>query len=116
MPEKILVGGEWRETRDVLEVKFPYDGSTVGAVYMASQQDMEDAIVAAQKGFEITRKLPAYRRTEILENLHNLMKARFNDIVETMILEGGKNRKTAVGETARALQTIKVSAEEAHRL
>jgi acyl-CoA reductase-like NAD-dependent aldehyde dehydrogenase len=116
MPEKILVGGEWRETKDVLEVKFPYDGSTVGAVYMASQQDMEDAIVAAQKGFEITRKLPAYRRTEILENLHNLMKARFNDIVELMILEGGKNRKTAVGETARALQTIKVSAEEAHRL
>ena len=116
MPEKILVGGEWRETRDVLEVKFPYDGSVAGAVYMARQQDMEDAIVAAQKGFEITRKLPSHKRTEILENLHNLMKARFNDIVDVMVMEAGKNRKTAIGETTRALQTIKVSAEEAHRI
>jgi acyl-CoA reductase-like NAD-dependent aldehyde dehydrogenase len=116
MPEKILVGGQWRETKDVLEVKFPYDGSVAGAVYMASQQDMEDAIVAAQKGFEITRKLPSHKRTEILENLHNLMKARFNDIVDVMVMEAGKNRKTAIGETTRALQTIKVSAEEAHRI
>ncbi|GAB4521814.1 MAG: aldehyde dehydrogenase family protein [Anaerolineae bacterium] len=116
MPEKILVGGEWRATADVLTVKFPYDDSVAGEVYMASQQDMEDAIVAAQKGFEVTRKLPSHKRTEILERLHDLMKARFDEFVETMIMEGGKNRKTAVGEMTRALQTIKVSAEEARRI
>jgi acyl-CoA reductase-like NAD-dependent aldehyde dehydrogenase len=97
-------------------VTFPYDGSVSGEVYMASQQDMEDAIIAAQKGFEITRKLPSYKRTEILENLYNLMKERFEDFVNLMIMESGKNLKTAVGETTRALQTVKVSAEEAHRL
>ncbi|MEQ8676162.1 MAG: aldehyde dehydrogenase family protein [Aggregatilineales bacterium] len=116
MPEKILVGGEWRTTNDVLTVKFPYDDSVAGEVYMASEQDMEDAIVAAQKGFEITRKLPSYKRTEILENLHDIMKERFDDFVNAMIMEGGKNHKTAVGETTRALQTIKVSAEEARRI
>ncbi|MDQ7037023.1 MAG: aldehyde dehydrogenase family protein [Anaerolineae bacterium] len=116
MPEKILVGGEWRTTDNVLEVKFPYDGTVAGAVCMASPQDMEDAIVAAQKGFEITRKLPSHRRSKILENLHHLMKARFDDLVDAMVMEGGKNRKTAVSETTRALQTIKISAEEARRL
>jgi acyl-CoA reductase-like NAD-dependent aldehyde dehydrogenase len=116
MPEKILVGGEWRESSDVLEVKFPYDGSVAGSVYMASQQDMEDAIVAAQKGFEQTRKLPSYRRTEILENLGRIMRERFDDFVAAMIAEGGKTRKVAQGELTRAMQTIKISAEEARRI
>ena len=116
MPKKNLVGGEWRGSQDVLEVKFPYDGSIVGAVSMATADDMEDAMARAAAGFEITRRLPSYRRSEILQNIRRLMQERFDEIVEAMILEGGKNRKTAVGEASRALQTILVSAEEARRL
>jgi len=116
MPEKLLIGGEWRTSDEVLEIKFPYDGSTVGAVYMAAEQDMEDAILRGQKGFEATRKLPTHKRAEILRNLHDLMKANFDKLVELMILEGGKNHKTAVGEMSRALQTIMISSEEAKRI
>lgn len=116
MAEKFLVGGEWRSSSEVLEIIFPYDGSVAGAVYLAGPQDLEDAMSSAQKGFEITRKLPSFRRTEILQNLNRLMKEHFDEFVELMIMEGGKNRKTAVGEMTRALQTIWVSSEEAHRL
>lgn len=116
MTQKNLIGGEWRGSHDVHEVKFPYDNSVIDSVSMATQQDMEDAMAAAVKGFEITRKLPSHKRTEILQNMHRLMQERFEDLVEAMILEGGKNRKTAVGETTRALQTIFVSSEEARRL
>ena len=45
-----------------------------------------------------------------------LLRARFDEVVEAMILEGGKNRKTAIGETTRALETLKVSSEEARRI
>lgn len=116
MPQKFLVGGEWRTSNEVLEVKFPYDGTVVDSVYMAQEQDLDDAMAKAVKGFEITRKLPGYKRTEILQNMHRLMQERFDEIVETMILEGGKNRKTAIAETARAIQTIFVSSEEARRI
>ena len=116
MPEKILVGGEWRATNDVLTVNFPYDGSVAGEVYMASQQDMEDAMAAAVRGFEITRRLPSYKRTDILENLQQIVSERFEDFVTAMIMEGGKTRKVAIGETKRCLQTLKVSAEEARRI
>jgi len=116
MTQKNLIGGEWRDSDDVLEVKFPYDGTPVDSVYMATQQDMEDAMARAVKGFEVTRKLPSYKRTEILQNMHRLMQDRFDELVEAMIMEGGKNRKTAVGETTRALQTIFVSSEEARRI
>ena len=116
MAHKNLIGGEWRGSDDVMEVRFPYDGSLVGAVSMASAADMDDAMAAAVKGFEITRKLPSHRRSEILGNMAGLLRERFDEVVEAMILEGGKNRKTAVGETTRALETLKVSAEEARRI
>ena len=116
MARKNLIGGEWRGSDDVLEARFPYDGSLVDAVSMASADDMDDAMAAALAGFEQTRRLPSYRRSEILETIGRLMRERFDELVEAMILEGGKNRKTALGEATRALETIKVSAEEARRL
>lgn len=116
MPQKFLIAGEWRSSDDVLEVRFPYDGILVDSVYMASDRDLDDAIAAAQRGFAQARGLPSYKRTQILQNLHRLMKENFDKLVDLMILEGGKNRKTAVAEATRALQTIAVSAEEAHRI
>ena len=113
---KNLIGGEWRGSDDVLEVRFPYDGTVVGAVSMASAADMDAAMAAAVAGFEQTRLLPSYRRSEILENMGRLLRQRFDEVVEAMILEGGKNHKTAVGEATRALETLKISAEEARRI
>ena len=116
MARKNLIGGEWRGSDDVLEVRFPYDGSLVDAVSLASAADMDDAMAAASAGFEITRKLPSHRRSEILTNMLALLGERFDEVVEAMILEGGKNRKTAIGEAARARETLKISAEEARRI
>ncbi len=116
MTKMNLIGGEWRGSDNVMELRFPYDGSLVGAVSMASAADMDDAMAAAAAGYEITRKLPSYRRSEIIQNIRAGLEKRFDEVVEAMILEGGKNYKTAAGETARALETLKVSAEEARRL
>ena len=110
MAQKNLIGGEWRGSDDVMEVRFPYDGSLVDAVSMASAADMDAAMAAAVEGFELARKLPSHCRSEILQNMVDLLRERFDEVVEAMILEGGKNRKTAIGETTRALETLKVSA------
>ena len=116
MPKKNLIGGEWRGSDDVMEVRFPYDGSLVDAVSMASAADMDDAMDAALEGFEVTRALPSHKRSEILQKMARLLQERFDEVVDAMIMEGGKNRKTALGETARALETLKVSSEEARRI
>ena len=116
MPKKFLVGGEWRSSVEILPVYFPYDNSLVGEVYLATEQDLDDAIAAAGRGYEAMRRLPSHKRSEILMNFRQQMANRFAEIVEAMILEGGKNYKTAVGETNRAMQTILVAAEEARRI
>ena len=116
MPKKFLVGGEWRTSEETLPVYFPYDNSVVDEIYLASEQDLDDAIAAAERGFEIMRKLPSHKRSEILMNFRQQIADRFDELVEVMILEGGKNYKTAVGETTRAMQTILIAAEEARRI
>ena len=116
MPKQNLIGGEWRSSNDILEARFPWDGSVIDSVSMASQRDMQDAMAAAQDGFAITRALPSHKRSDILQNMVSLLRQRFDEVVEAMILEGGKNRKTAIGETTRALETLKISGEEARRI
>jgi acyl-CoA reductase-like NAD-dependent aldehyde dehydrogenase len=48
--------------------------------------------------------------------LVGLMEKRSDDFIEALILEGGKTRGVAKGEFGRALETIRVSAEEAKRV
>lgn len=115
-PRPFLVGGEWRTSDDVLEVRFPYTNEVIGRVYQASDRDLEDAILAAERGFALTRKLPSHARSRILFNLAEQMERRRDELVETLILEGGKARKVAAGEVSRAVETVRVSAEEAKRI
>jgi len=115
-PRPFLVGGEWRTSDDILDVRFPYTHDVVGRVCQATDQDLEDAITAAERGFEITRKLPSHARSRILYALLDQMQARAGELVETLILEGGKTRNVAEGETSRAMETVRVAAEEAKRV
>ncbi len=115
-PRPFLVGGHWRTGAETSDVIFPYNGDRVALVWQAADSDLEDAVGAAVRGFEITRKLPLHARSRILHDLHALMEKRSEELVEAMVLEGGKARKVALVELARARETIRISAEEALRI
>lgn len=113
---RFLVGGEWRSSSEMAEVRFPYNDELVAEVYQASDKDLEDAIAAAQKGFEATRRLPAHKRSRILYALLEQLEKRGDEMVETLVMEGGKARGVAVAEYLRAKETVRASAEEAKRI
>jgi acyl-CoA reductase-like NAD-dependent aldehyde dehydrogenase len=113
---EFLVAGKPRKSDQLRPVRFPYNGEVVGEVYQADDRDLEEAVAAAVRGFEITRKLPSHARSKILFNLLDQMEKRADEIVETLTLEGGKTQNVARGETARAMETVRVSAEEAKRI
>jgi acyl-CoA reductase-like NAD-dependent aldehyde dehydrogenase len=115
-PRKFLIGGEWRSSSEVAEVRFPYNHEVVAKVCQATDADLEDAVESAVRGFQITRKLPSHSRSTILYNLLEQMEKRTEELVETLVLEGGKTLNVARGETARAKETVRVAAEEAKRI
>jgi acyl-CoA reductase-like NAD-dependent aldehyde dehydrogenase len=113
---RMLLAGEWVERDQVIEVKNPYDDSTIDTVPKGTEKDALRAIEAAQQGFKEMKQLSAYQRFEILHKTAQIMKSRQEELAQTLSKEVGKTIKEARGEVARALQTLTLSAEEAKRL
>jgi acyl-CoA reductase-like NAD-dependent aldehyde dehydrogenase len=111
---KILVGGEWYETGETLDVTSPYDGSVVAHVAFGGRADAERAVDAAAKAVETP--IPAHERAAVLDRVAGLLRERRDELARTISQEAGKPIATAQVEAERAVQTIIFSAHEARGL
>ena len=111
-----LVNGHWKTSEDRVVIRSPYNGEVAGLTYRAAPQDMEAAIQAASRAFEDTRRLPVYRRAEILERIVLAIKTQKEEIARLIALEAGKPIKAARGEVSRAILTFTDALEESKRL
>ncbi len=111
-----LSGGRWGKDGEGFPVRSPYDGALVALVHRAGPEDIENAIAAAVKAFQVTRKLPAWKRAEVLEKISAGIAARSDEFARTIALEAGKPLRTARAEINRAIFTFKVAAEESRRI
>ena len=110
-----LVAGRWTRTGDAVEVRSPYDETLASVVQRAGPADIERAIAGASEAFETTRRLPSWKRSEILEKASAGIAARGEELARTLALEAGKPLKAARVEVSRAAFTFKVAGEEARR-
>jgi acyl-CoA reductase-like NAD-dependent aldehyde dehydrogenase len=111
---KLLVGGEWIETGDWIDVRSPYDGSSVGRVTKGDASVARRAVDAAERA--LTEALPAHERAAILERTARLVEERADEIARTISAEAGKPLKAARVEAARATSTFTMAAVEARKL
>jgi len=112
---KFLIGGEWRDSGERLEIRSP-QGGTAGVTYLASQADIEDAIRTSIRGFNVMKSLPSYKRSDLLHSIMEKIKARREDFAVSITLESGKPIKEARAEVERAIMTFTIASEEAKRL
>jgi acyl-CoA reductase-like NAD-dependent aldehyde dehydrogenase len=112
----VIIGGKKRETEETADVRFPYTGEVYARVHQAGVNDIEDAIAAAVTGFETMRELASSERSKILDRLADKIRHRSDELVHTMVMEGGKTKKFATAEVARAEMTVRISSEEARRI
>ena len=109
------IGGEWAGSPDRHPIADPFTGEVVGEMALASPDDLERAIIAAEDAFEVTRGQSAFERERMLRETAAGIAARRRDLVERMIAESGKPRRFADGEVTRAISTFTLAAEEAKR-
>ena len=112
----MLINGEWVDREEKIEVRDPYDNSLVDTVPRATVDDVKRAIAAAVEGFKIARKLPTYKRTEILYKTAEIVKERSEDFARTIAREGSKTIREARKEVYRCTVTLRIAAEEASRI
>jgi glyceraldehyde-3-phosphate dehydrogenase (NADP+) len=108
--------GEWVESDQPLEIANPYNGETIGVTWMACADQLDQAIVAAQRAFEITRKQPVFERVNVLDKLAAQLKQHRDEIASLIALEAGKPIRDAETEADRGIFTVQVAAEEAKRI
>jgi glyceraldehyde-3-phosphate dehydrogenase (NADP+) len=112
----LLINGQKVLGAQVKPVINPFSGEPVAEVSRADKAQVIQAIEAAQKGFEITRKLPAYQREAILRRVSDLIRAKSEELARTIALEAGKPIRDARGEVERAATTFSLASGEAVRL
>jgi acyl-CoA reductase-like NAD-dependent aldehyde dehydrogenase len=112
----LLVGGVKKHTSEILKVRFPYTGEVYAEVCQAGNAELKEAVAAACRGFEQTRRLSSHARAQILVKIADEIHQRADELTDVMVMEGGKTRKFAASEVNRSEITVRTSAEEAKRL
>jgi len=113
---KLLINGQWKESKNVREIKSPYDHSIVGKVHFASTQQVEEALAAADNAFAKTRQLSSHERSAILEKTSQDINKRKEELARSITLQSGKVIRDARAEVDRAVMTFDIASEEAKRM
>jgi len=113
---KIFCGGEFLETKTILEVRNPYDNTLVATTYLAGKDVLELAIDKAQQVEKECQELPSYVKYRILMQIVHQLISKKKKLAEILSLESAKPIKYALGEIDRAIQTFTIAAEESKRL
>ena len=109
-----LVDGHWRADGSGIPVLDKYHLTEAYSLPAATQRDLNDALAAAATYAE--NPLPPPERAACLRRAAILIEDNREQMRRTMVVEAGFPLADAEGEIARALNTLRLSAEEATRI
>jgi succinate-semialdehyde dehydrogenase/glutarate-semialdehyde dehydrogenase len=114
---QLLIDGAWGPSAagKTLSVVNPATGESIGTVAHAEIPDLDRALAAAQKGFNVWRKMSAYDRSKIMRKAAEILRSRVDQIAPIMTMEQGKPLGEAKVETGFSADVIEWFAEEARR-
>jgi len=115
---RLFIAGQWQDAADgrTLPVVNPATGQEIGRVAHAGIVDLDRALAAAQKGFEVWRDMPAIERAKTMRRAAVLMRERADNIATIMTQEQGKPRAEARVEALAAADIIEWFADEGMRV
>jgi acyl-CoA reductase-like NAD-dependent aldehyde dehydrogenase len=115
---KMLIDSQWLEASDGkwLEIRNPGTGDVIDRVPVATLQDAETALQAAQAGKESMARLPAHKRSAILFRIAEAMEANKPALSELLARENGKPIPQTREEIGAAIRIFRGFAEEAKRI
>jgi len=111
----LLIDGKWIVTDEKIGVMNKATGKESAFISVAGESEVKAAVDAAEKAFK-SIKIEPYQRYEILMKASQLLMTNQKKMATFLSEEVGKPIKEAMGEVARAQQTLILSAEEAKRM
>jgi len=112
----LVAGRKHGSSNPPLEVRNPHDGSVLARVARPAEADVEEALAAAVRAFATLRALPSWKRAQFLRDASERVAAQRERFARTIALEAGKPITLARAEVGRAIETLRISSEEARRI
>lgn len=98
-----------------IEIQDPATGEILATARLASADDLDDALKAAEAGFSAWRAVSVFERCRILRRVGEVLRARQDAIGAVMTREQGKPLAEARGEVAASAEVFEWYAEEGRR-
>ena len=113
----LFIAGIWRGASDAgtIPIVNPANGETIGDLPVATAGDLDEALAAADAGFNIWRAVSAYDRAKILRAAAQLMRERAPVIGRISTLEQGKPIGESTAEANACADIFDWYAEEGRR-
>jgi alpha-ketoglutaric semialdehyde dehydrogenase len=114
-----FIGGEWVEpsTGEYFENRNPARaGDLIGLWPRSGAEDVERAVEAGRRGFEVWRRTPAPERGAILKAVGDLLTERKEEIARAATREMGKVLLETRGDVQEGIDTAYYAATEGRRL
>ena len=114
---QLFIDGEWRDSLSgrTIPVVNPATEEKIGEVAHAQREDLELAVSAAARGFQVWRKMSPLDRSGILRKAGDLLRQRADSIATMMTLEQGKPVAEARIEILGCADFLDWFAEEGRR-
>ena len=99
------------------DIQSPYSSEFIAKVEQADAGALEQSLKNANYSFHaVMKKMPAYRRAEILYAVSQMIKENHEALALAIVQEGGKPLKDARIEVTRAINTVKMCGDTALEL
>ncbi|MCR8851980.1 CoA-acylating methylmalonate-semialdehyde dehydrogenase [Lysinibacillus fusiformis] len=98
------------------DVYNPSTGSVIARVPLATQEEVKEAINAAQKAFPAWRALSVGKRAEIMLKFRQLLTDNMDELIDMICKESGKTKEDAKGEITRGLESVDLAINAPHLL
>ncbi len=98
------------------EVFNPAVGAAEKSVALASVDEVNAAVAAAQAAFPAWSRTPPLRRARILDRFKNILSDRAEQLAATLAAEHGKTHDDALGEVTRGLEVVEFAIGAPHLL
>lgn len=113
---KMYVLGEWVGQKETFDVYDPQNNEVIARVPKASKEYVREVIDGAAEAFRSISSWPTHERIKVIQKAADYMEKHHERYAYTISREGSKTITEARGEVSRAIQTIRISAEEARRV
>jgi succinate-semialdehyde dehydrogenase/glutarate-semialdehyde dehydrogenase len=118
-PEHVLlhINGEWKPAASgkTLPIINPANETVLGKLAHAEIADLDEALAAAEKGFQIWTRISAFERYKLMRAAAVIVRERADVIARILTTEQGKPLAEAKMETLAAADLIDWFAEEGRR-